>query len=225
MNNSRLHEAIISSFLQKQRAPRIDELALKFSSTADDVRTALRALADYHGVVLHPKSDEVWVAHPFSSAPTTCVVHSAGRRWWGNCAWCSLGVARLAGDDVDIETRIGGIGEAVRIQIRDGALVDNEFVVHFPIPMQEAWDNVIYTCSVMMFFQNAVQVEEWCAERGIPIGDIRPIEQVWAFASEWYARHADPDWKKWSVDEAAEIFKRHGLAGPIWDLPNNDGRF
>lgn len=225
MNNSSLHEAIISSFLHRQRAPRIDELALTFSSRVEDVRISLRTLAEYHGVVLHPKTDEVWVAHPFSSAPTTCVVHAAGKKWWGNCAWCSLGVARLAGGDVDIETRIGGIDEMVTIQIRDGAVVDRGLVVHFPIPMQNAWDNVIYTCSVMLFFRNAAQVEAWCAERGIPVGDIRPVEQIWAFASEWYSRHADPDWVKWSVQEAAEMFKRHGLGGPVWALPQEIGRF
>ena len=38
------------------------------------------------GVVLQPNSDEIWVAHPFSSAPTTCVVRSDSRTWWGNCA-------------------------------------------------------------------------------------------------------------------------------------------
>lgn len=53
-----------------------------------------------------------------------------------------------------------------------------------------------------------IAVVGWCASRGIPKGDVRLIEQVWAFATEWYARHADADWNKWSVQEAAEIFMR-----------------
>lgn len=225
MDNSRLHQAIISSFLTVQRPPTVEEIASRFSSSIDDVRKSLRALADYHGVVLHPKTDEVWIAHPFSAAPTTCVVHSGSKKWWGNCAWCSLGVACLAGGDVDIETRIGGIDELVRIRIRDGAVIDKDFVVHFPIPMQNAWDNVVYTCSVMLMFRDRAQVEAWCMERGVPVGDVRPVEQIWAFASDWYSRHADLDWVKWTVQEAAEIFTRHGLSGPIWALPQAVGRF
>ena len=225
MNNSSLHFAIVSSFLEAQRPPKIDELSSKFGCSADDVRTSLRTLAEYHGVVLHPKTDEVWVAHPFSSAPTTCVVHAGGKKWWGNCAWCSLGVAQLAGGTAEIETRLGGIGEAVTIRIRNGAVVDKDFVVHFPIPMQKAWDNVIYTCSVMQMFRNSEQVESWCAERGVALGDVRPIDQVWAFASEWYSRHADPDWVKWSIPAAADMFRRHGLTGPTWALPEEAGRF
>ncbi len=225
LSNSSLHEAIISFFLRFQRPPKMSELSAVLGCGLEEVRTGLRALADYHGVVLQPATDEVWIAHPFSAAPTSCVVHAGAKKWWGNCAWCSLGVAHLSGGSADIETRLGGIEEAVTIRIREGVLLDKDFVVHFPIPMQRAWDNVIYTCSVMLMFRDEAQVDRWCVERGIAKGDVRPIEQVWAFAAEWYARHANPDWQKWSVSEAAAIFKRHGLSGPIWALPEETGRF
>lgn len=225
MNNSSLHETIISFFLDHQRPPTMLEIASRFQCDEAEARHALRALADYHGVVLHPNSDEIWVAHPFSAAPTTCVVKSGNRKWWGNCAWCSLGVVQLAGGTATVETRIGAIDDHATIRFEDGMLIDRDFVVHFPIPMRQAWDNVIYTCSIMLMFRNEAQVDDWCATRGIPKGDVRPIEQVWKFAAEWYARHADANWTKWSVQEAAEIFSRHNLTGPIWALSNETARF
>ncbi|MBS0584543.1 MAG: alkylmercury lyase family protein [Proteobacteria bacterium] len=225
MNHSSLHEAIISFFLKNQRPPTVREIAAQFRCDETQARTGLRALADYHGVVLHPNSDEIWVAHPFSAAPTTCVVRSGACAWWGNCAWCSLGLAHLAGGTATIETRIGALDDHATIRIENGKLIDTDYVVHFPIPMRKAWDNVIYTCSVMLMFRNESQVEEWCRSRGIARGDVRPIEQVWTFAAEWYARHADADWTKWSVREAAEIFRRHGLTGPIWTLAQDSERF
>ncbi len=225
MNNASLHEAIISCFLGNQRAPTIREIAARFRCDETEARTALRALAEYHGVVLHPGTDEIWVAHPFSAAPTTCVVRSGSCTWWGNCAWCSLGLAHLAGGTATIETRVGALGEPATLRIEGGKLIDTDFVVHFPIPMRKAWDNVIYTCSIMLVFRNETQVDDWCASRGIPKGDVRPVEQVWAFAAEWYARHADADWSKWSVREAAEMFRRHGLTGPIWTLSEDSERF
>ncbi len=225
MNNSTLHEAIISFFLNHQRPPTISEVASHFRCDETEVRKGLNALADYHGVVLHPNSDEIWVAHPFSSAPTTCVVRSGSRTWWGNCAWCSLGLAHLAGGTATIETRIGALDDHVTIRIENGKLIDTDLVVHFPIPMRKAWDNVTYTCSIMLMFRNESQVDDWCASRGIPKGDVRPIEQIWTFATEWYAHHADADWNKWSVREAAEMFKRHDLTGPIWALADELERF
>lgn len=225
MNNSRVHEAIISFFLRHQRPPTVSEIAGLFDCDRAEARASLRALAEYHGVVLQPNSDEIWVAHPFSAAPTTCVVRSGARAWWGNCAWCSLGLAHLAGGTATIETRLGAIGDHVTIKIENGKLIDTDYVVHFPVPMRKAWDNVIYTCSVMLMFRDESQVDDWCASRGIAKGDVRPIEQVWTFATEWYARHADADWTKWSVREAAEMFERHGLTGPIWMLSEASERF
>lgn len=225
MNNSSLHAAIISSFLNSQRAPTIREIASRFGCTEADARQGLLELAEYHGVVLQPKSDEIWVAHPFSAAPTTCVVTSGARKWWGNCAWCSLGVAQLAGGTATIETRAGAIDDVVTVRIENGELVDKDYVVHFPIPMRKAWDNVVYTCSVMSLFRKESQVDDWCATRAISKGDVRPIEQIWRFAAEWYGRHADENWKKWTTREAAEMFSRHNLTGPIWQLSDDTGRF
>lgn len=76
MNNSSLHEAIVSFFLKHQRPPTVGEVASRFRCDEIEARKGLRALAEYHGVVLYPDSDEIWVAHPFSAAPTTCVVGS-----------------------------------------------------------------------------------------------------------------------------------------------------
>jgi hypothetical protein len=222
MNDSSLHEAIVSFFLERQRPPTIGEIASRFGCTEVVARRGLRVLAANHGVVLHPTSDEIWVAHPFSAAPTTCVVTSGARKWWGNCAWCSFGVAQLAGGTATLETKIGAIGDNVTVSIENGKPINTDLVVHFPVPMQRAWDNVIFTCSVMLLFRNEAEVDDWCVTRGIPKGDVRPIEQVCSFAAEWYGRHANPNWSKWSMQEAADIFRRHNLTGPIWSL-SNDG--
>ena len=225
MNDAILHEAIISHFLKHQRPPLIREIAKQFNCEETKARAALKLLAQNHGVVLHPQSDEVWIAHPFSASPTTCVVKSGEQKWWGNCAWCSLGLAHLAGGSATIETRLGAIDEPVVLRIENGKLLDNDFVVHFPIPMKNAWDNVIYTCSVQLLFQDEKQVEHWCATRGIQKGDVRPIDQVWNFATEWYSKHADVDWNKWTIREAMDIFSRHHLTGPIWTLSDGTGKF
>jgi len=225
MNNSSLHAVIIANFLKNQRPPSVQEITNRFQCSEEEARKALRSLADYHGVVLHPHSDEVWIAHPFSAAPTTCVVTSGNQKWWGNCAWCSLGLAHLAGGNATIETRVGAIDETAVIRIENGKLLDTDYVVHFPIPMKHAWDNVVYTCSVQLLFRNEIQVDEWCEARGIKKGDVRPLEQVWNFATEWYAHHADSNWTKWTIKEAIEIFSRHNLDGPVWTLSDDAGRF
>ena len=67
MDTSSLHYAIVVHFLEHQHAPLIDELAVQFRQPREAVVAGLRALQEYHGVVLHPTSSEVWVVHPFST--------------------------------------------------------------------------------------------------------------------------------------------------------------
>ena len=85
---------------------------------------------------------------------------SGDRKWWGNCAWCSLGIAVLAGTRCSITTTLGAEGEQVRLTVEDGRVDRNDLVVHFPVPMTKAWDNVIYTCSTMLLFKDERQVDE-----------------------------------------------------------------
>ena len=149
LTRASLHHAILRSFVTRGHAPSHAELTASFGVEPAAMTAALQELAAYRGVVLHPHAPEVWIAHPFSSAPTTFVVRHEDRLWWGNCAWCSLGIAALLGGrGVTIETTLGAQGRPVAIHVEEHQ-VREDLVVHFPIPMARAWDNVIFTCSTM----------------------------------------------------------------------------
>ena len=225
LDTATLHYVIVRRILKRGSAPSIAELAQAFERTREDVSAALHTLMADHGVVLHPNSDEIWILHPFSMAPTNFVVRSGQGEWWGNCAWCSLGIADLAGGTATITTALGAAGRQVNVHIEDGMLTDKDYVIHFPVPMARAWDNVVYTCSMMLLFETETDVERWCARHHKPKGDVRPLEQIWNFAREWYGRHADPHWRKWTAEEAAAMFRRHGLNGPIWEIDARKRRF
>jgi hypothetical protein len=225
VDNASLHHAVLNHIVERGFAPDSTALASTLGANVAEVESGLDALANDHGLVLHPNSHRIWVAHPFALTPTTFVVRSRGRRWWGNCAWCSLGVAALLGGDVTIETRLGGEGEARTVRIEGGELIDDDLLVHFPVPMTHAWDNVVYSCSVMHLFDSEGAIDAWCRDHAIPRGDVRPIGTIWAFSQVWYGRHLDHDWRKWTVDEARSIFDRFGLDGPVWALPSGEGRF
>jgi hypothetical protein len=225
LNSATLHYAILRHLVDHGSAPPAASLALKFGVDIDAMAHALRELQDGHGVVLHPHVPEVWVAHPFSTAPTTVVVKHDVRIWWGNCAWCSLGVAALVGgNDVTIHTTLGAEGQAVTIHV-DSGRVREDLWVHFPIPMTHAWDNVVYTCSTMLVFDSESAIDGWCTRHAIPRGDAQPIQRAYDFAAVWYGRHLDPDWRKWTLEEARRIFDRFGFRGPVWALPASGQRF
>lgn len=225
LTHGALHAAIGRHFIDHGVAPSIAQLSRHFAFDEATIVAALRALSDYHGVVLHPTSGEIWAMHPFSAAPTLFWVESGGRGWWGNCAWCSLGIVALLGANATITTRLGGEATPVTLTIENGVVAPAEYCVHFPVPMAKAWDNVTYTCSTMLVFDSPVAVDRWCARHAIARGDVQPLSNVWAFAQAWYGRHLDHDWTKWTTDEARALFERFGLTSATWALPATEERF
>ncbi len=220
-----LHSVILKEIIDKGIAPAHAQLTTYFNTSEESMNRALDMLQEQHGLVLHPNSYKIWVIHPFSLAPTNFFLRGENQGWWSNCAWCSLGAASLINKDLTISTTIGGEDKAVRIQIKNGQIQNNDLLVHFPIPMSKAWDNVIYTCSMMLFFENEEQIDHWCATRNIKKGDIQPIEKIWEFARSWYGQHLDEDWKKWTTEEARKVFKEYGLDHPIWKIERGNSRF
>jgi len=225
ISNSTLHYTILRYIIENGFAPDVSTLAGILKSTGKEIEQGLLALQEYHGVVLHPNSTKVWVIHPFSLAPTNFLVTSKTGIWWGNCAWCSLGIAALLNEDVTITTRIGAYDKQIAIQVQDGEIKEKNLFIHFPVPMKNAWDNVIYTCSNMLVFENENQVVEWSKRHNIPKGDIQPINNIWAFSKEWYGNHLNPEWTKWTMQEAKEMFARYNLTSATWELETSGKRF
>lgn len=222
----RLHHELIRGLVGSGRVPSNARLAELLACSERDVAASLEDLAAEHGVVLHPNSARVWAIHPFSLAPTPFFVESGGKSWWGNCAWCSLGIAVLIGQRCVITTTLGAEGEQVRLTVADGRVTPRDFVVHFPIPMTRVWENVVYACSTMLLFRDEARVAAWSDRHQIPMGDIQPVMTVLELAKRWYGEHARLDWRKKSIAEARKIFDDLGLTHPIWALPaSQDGRF
>jgi hypothetical protein len=227
MTSSRglFHYQILRHLVDHGFAPSIEHLAATRNESREAVIARLKNLQRNHGVVLHPRTSEVWVIHPFSTAPTSFWVETERGSWWGNCAWCSLGIVALMGEDATITTTLGGESTQVRLTISGGTLSGQGRVVHFPIPMKNAWSNVILTCSTILVFDSSSSVHDWCQRHGMPQGDIQPLENIWSLARAWYARHLDPHWSKLTADEAHSLFERFGLTGPIWEVSGGDSPF
>ncbi|CAF0767676.1 unnamed protein product [Adineta steineri] len=226
LNLSSLHHILLKGIVENGYAPSIETLSIHFQRTKQDIIQCLKDLEEYHGVVLHPKTSEVWIIHPFSLSPTNFWVETSKCQWWGNCAWCSLGIAAILNEDVTITTTLAGESKQIKISIKNGQIITDQCLfIHFPIPMKNAWDNVVFTCSVMQIFLSEIDIDNWCKRHNFLKGDIQPIENIWNFARIWYGNHLHQDWKKWTNEQAKLIFEKFNLTHNIWDIPQTDSRF
>ncbi|WP_394837763.1 alkylmercury lyase family protein [Pendulispora rubella] len=222
---SLVHHLVIDSFVRRGHPPTVDEMAAALNIPRERAAEALRRLHDGHGLVLHPGSLEVWLAHPFSASPTAVwVAADDARGWWAPCMWCAFGITVLTAPNATIHVRLGGENEPADIRLRDGAVV-SDHVVHFALPPRDAWANVVHFCSTVLPFRSADDVARWCERHRLPQGAIVSAERTLDLARAWYGHHLDRDWRKWTLHEAQGIFEGAGLTGEFFRLPVTDGTF
>ncbi|MCA9242848.1 MAG: hypothetical protein KDA32_02745 [Phycisphaerales bacterium] len=221
-----MHHTVVRGFIDNGFGPSTAELAGELGISEDSASESLRRLESIHGVVLDPKSGQVWIAHPFSSTPTLFCVVGLAHRWWAPCIWCALGVAALVDEaEVRILTRLGGDGACCEFSTSAQSLASSGLLAHFPIPPARAWDNVHRHCACTLVFDSEKSITEWCARHRISRGEVLPLAHAAAFARIWYGDHLSREWRKPSLSDAQALFERAGLTSRHWRLEGGVDHF
>jgi len=137
--------AIYRFFRDHGRAPSAAEVAATLTTPERDIEASFRRLHDSHVIVLKPESSDIWMANPWSAVPTPFEVQAAGRSWWGNCVWDSLGVIAMLGSDGSVTTPCPDCGETLSLAVAQRRLQPAQGVVHFAVPAAHWWDDIGYT--------------------------------------------------------------------------------
>jgi hypothetical protein len=71
----------------------------------------------------------------------------------------------------------------------------------------------------MLLFRSEEHVENWCKQWNLPIGSMLSLDQILQLATAWYKPdRRNPEWRRYTIDEAHGIFKKIGLTSPFWNL-------
>jgi len=137
---------IYQHFVDACRAPSLIEIATHFGLTPDQLEQALYRLeTEADALVLIPGSRYIWMAEPFSAVPTSFLVRSGSRQWWGNCIWDGLAILALLGLDGTVSTACPFSGRPLVVTLANRALVDAPGVVHFAVPARDWWRDIGFT--------------------------------------------------------------------------------
>jgi hypothetical protein len=199
------------------------ELARRTSATVDDVLVAMRELAGAHVLVLSEDGDAVRMAHPFSVVPTTFVVTPVdgfdNRRWWGSCAWGSVGISAALKLTVRIDTACPDCGAPIRAASGPHVKPGADLRVWFPAPARTWWDDIIDTCSSVRMFCGPDHVKRWIARTGREEGAAVPAATVWSLAQGWYGDRLADDFVPLTREQGQQLLNDVGLTGSFWRLP------
>ena len=127
------------------RVPKPPEIAAALGRAQPEVEASIRRLAADRVWFLAPGTANIWAANPFCAVPSNFRVQALGRTYWGVCIWDALGIPATLHADATITTRCGDCNEELTLEVRDGALVRGEGVVHFAVPAVRWWENIAFT--------------------------------------------------------------------------------
>jgi Alkylmercury lyase len=137
---------IYRSFVETGRAPSPVEIAEGFHVTPDEIEhVLLRLQQEADALVLIPGTAYIWMAEPFSAVPTSFLVRSHGRQWWGNCIWDALAILGLLRLDGTVSTACPVSGQPLHVTITGGSLVEAQGVVHFAVWARDWWRDIGFT--------------------------------------------------------------------------------
>jgi len=132
-------------FAETARAPRLEETSAQFGLTHKEAAAAYEELHRRHALYLRPGAQEILMANPFSGVGTPFRVHAAGRIYFANCAWDSLGIPAALQADAQIEAACAQSRESLRLRVTDGQVHGPGALVHFLIPFRAWYEDLVFT--------------------------------------------------------------------------------
>jgi hypothetical protein len=215
----RVRRGIYDSFARAGHVPDRDELAAVAGIDSEDVEKAIVNLAAARHLALD-ESGNIAMAHPFTSLNLGFAVMGRRTLWWGGCAWDSFAISSLVPDEpsVLVATTCPACGRALAWNVTRSGPPDGEEVAHFLVPMDEVWDDVVFTCANQRLFCTTACVDAWLDRTGHEKGYLLDLATLWRLAHGWYAGRLDSPYRRRDPQTAKEYFRSVGLHGPFWGL-------
>lgn len=136
---------VYDHFKETTQPPSVEDTEARFSLTTDEAASAYEELNQRHAFFLKPGTHDILMANPFSGVETPFKVQANGKIYSANCAWDSLGIPAALHADAEIKAICSQSGASIQINIKDGKISSSDALVHFLVPFQDWYNDLVYT--------------------------------------------------------------------------------
>jgi hypothetical protein len=70
----------------------------------------------------------------------------------------------------------------------------------------------------MLLFRGEEHIERWREQWNQPRGATLAVDQARKLGEVWYGKKMEPDWQRFTIDEAEAALASLGLNGEFWSL-------
>ena len=212
--------AIARSIKTRGRIPTIAAVAADLSWDIARVDASFARMIE--GRVFRPRKDshEIYAYNPFCIGPTDFFVTTGGRVWFAVDAWDALGIPAALGETGVIETHCADCGEELIVEVDPdgGTEVQTWIVMQVGVPARDFWKDIDLTESTILLFTNEEHAARWREKAKPPASTTLTIEQATGLAHDWYVNKLDPNWRRFTDEEAQAIFDELSLDPAFWRL-------
>lgn len=146
MSDAALRTFVYDHIIVGGTVPTSAEIGAHFDLGAPAVHERLSSLRIGKTILVHPATREIWMAGPFSAAPSQYKLSDGTTTWYANCAWDMLGVAMLVNRPMIAETHCTDCGERVAVECDpEHPPSECQAIVHFLVPARRWYDDIGFT--------------------------------------------------------------------------------
>lgn len=136
---------VYTHLAETTRPPSVGETAAHFDISTEEASGLYIKLHDRHTLLLDSDKMAIRMANPFSGIPTDFKVHANRMTYFANCAWDMLGIPAVLHCDAVIDAVFAESNEAVKLEVHNGQITNNQLLIHFPLPFSRWYDDLVFT--------------------------------------------------------------------------------
>ncbi len=225
MNDDLVKQArkfVFDYFYENSCAPVIEEIMQRFHLSRDDAFSLLNQLETSHHLLLLPGTQRILMANPFAgiTTPFTDVIN--GRRYFAICAWDTISLHVMLGQDAEVGAYCHHCAEPVSISLSREKVVSSKPanpLIYLSIPVSKRYDNLINTCSNnMVYFSGQEHLNEWVAEHPKLHAEALTVSKMIDVCKPLSRKRMNLDYVRPAGNELTAYWDSIGLRGDFWKL-------
>ena len=213
---------IFDYFFEKCRAPVLEEIMRKFLLGREEAFAVLNGLEAAHHLLLLPGTQRILMANPFSGITTPFRDTIAGKAYFANCAWDTVSLHVMVGQDTEVEAFCHHCAEPIRLRLSHGKMVASEPanpLIFLSVPVSKWYDNLINTCSNnMVYFSSGEHQRRWLKGHPGLNGETLTVEKMAEACMPLSRDRMKLDYARPSPDKLVAYWDSMGLRGDNWRI-------
>ena len=216
-----MRKYVFDHFFEETSAPTLEEVMRKFGLSRKEAFSQFKQLETDHHILLVPGTQRILMANPYSAVDTPFRDYIGDKRYYANCAWDTVSMHVMIGNDTRVESYCHHCAEPIVILLSDGKVVSSvpkDPLIFLSMPVAKWYDNLVNTCSNnMVYFSSKDHMDQSLKENPLD-GEALSVEKMAEVCQPLSKGRMELDWRRPPKEEVMAHWDSIGMTSDFWDF-------